>query len=380
MELIHFINENKIENFEKLKVILETTPYNLKIKEDVNYPNLFLIHSCENSDFNLKIVNECNGIILDKNTLKVVCYTFDKCTDSPSLSKNIDIENLYYEYSIEGTLIRLFYNEDKWVFSTKKCIDASIARWISPKNFIELFFDCIIGYDIFKNLNKNNCYSFIIAHPENNIVVQNLVPILYHISTRDMTTLNEIEENIGISKLEKKEIKAEEIEMAITNILNEKNLTYEGVIFIDKNYNRWKIRTLHFDTVRKLWGNSNNKFYRYLELRKDILLMDEYLKYFSHDRDIFINFEIKISEFANIILTTYIDKHIKKINNKIPYYFSKIIYKLHGDYLKDRIMTDHNKIMLLLLEIEPKKLCFMINSYEKSLASEKSLGSEMIIE
>ena len=65
------------------------------------------------------------------------------------------------------------------------------------------------------------------------------------------------------------------------------------------------------------------------------------------------------------MLEIYISKHIKKEVNLIPYYFSKIIYKLHGKYLKDKIETNHDKIMLLLLELEPKKLCFIINCYNK---------------
>ena len=72
MELIQFIKENQINNFQTLKTILEIKPYNLKIKEDESYPNLFLIHSKEDSDFSIKLVNECNGIILDKNTFKVL--------------------------------------------------------------------------------------------------------------------------------------------------------------------------------------------------------------------------------------------------------------------------------------------------------------------
>jgi hypothetical protein len=80
MELYNFINNNNINNFESLKSVLESELFNLKIKEDIEYPSLFLIHTLDNSIFSNKIVNECNGIILDKNTLKIVCYTFNTCT------------------------------------------------------------------------------------------------------------------------------------------------------------------------------------------------------------------------------------------------------------------------------------------------------------
>ena len=80
-----------------------------------------------------------------------------------------------------------------------------------------------------------------------------------------------------------------------------------------------------------------------------------------------MEYEVKINSFANVLLTSYIEKHITKINSNLPFYFVRIIYQLHGDYLKDRIVTNHDKVMLKLLSLDANKLCFIINSYEKSL-------------
>lgn len=367
MELIQFIKENKISNFQTLKTILEATPYNLKIKEDESYPNLFLIHSKEDSDFSIKIVNECNGIILDKNTFKILCYTFDKCKDG-DMPPNMNVNDIYFEYALESTLIRAFYYENKWVLSTKKCIDGNKARWLSSKSFVELFFDYIQNNDFFQNLNTSYCYSFLLTHPENNIVVQYNNPSVYHLSTRDMDTLQEIDTNIGFNifiKLMRIKVNPDNLNYMLSQISNDNNLNYEGIMFVDSNYNRWKIRTPMFSYVRSLWGNSNNRFFRYLELRKDSELLKEYLKYFHQDKDKFVNYENRISVFAKSLLDFYIDKHIKKTNNKLPYYFVKIIYELHGEYLKDRIVTNYNKVMLKLLSLDAKKLCYMFNQEEK---------------
>jgi hypothetical protein len=171
MELNNFINDNKIENFDSLKVILEEYPYYLKFKFDEEYPNLALIYNDKLSDFNNIIVNICNGIIIDKENLKIVCYTFKKCLDQDELPDNICKDDLYIETSLEGTLIRMYFYKNKWMYSTKKCIDASKSKWISDKNFFELFKDCIINNENIKNienlesiLNKDYCYSFIITH------------------------------------------------------------------------------------------------------------------------------------------------------------------------------------------------------------------------
>ena len=52
-------------------------------------------------------------------------------------------------------------------------------------------------------------------------------------------------------------------------------------VFIDKNYNRHKIRTPIFNKARELWGNTNNRFQRYLELRKDVNLFNKVFVFIS---------------------------------------------------------------------------------------------------
>lgn len=369
MELLKFIKENEIKNFENLKIILESSNFNLKIREDVEYPNLFLIHTQDNSNYNLKLVRECNGIILEKNTFKIVCYTFDKCLDQETIPDSLNKNELYIENAYEGTLIRLFYYENNWIISTKKCIDSSKARWVSKKSFLELFIEteAELSYKLVDKLNTNYCYSLLITHPENNIVVNYKNKCLYHISTRDMNTLNEIYDDIGLTKPIRTLINYTNFDETINYIKNYEEYDLEGFIFIDTNYNRWKIRTPIFINMRKLWGNTNNRLYRYLELRKDTNMLSEYLKYYKNDKEQFINYEYKIKEVALNILKYYVDKHITKSIDKVPFYYSKLIYKLHGDFYKTKIKTNINKVLLTLLEIDAKQLCYMINHYEKNL-------------
>jgi len=368
MEIKRLIKENQISNFNDLKLILESSQINLKVKEDNEIPNLFLIHTQDTSNFSMKLVNECNGIIMDKNTLEVVCYTFDKCSDTESINEvPFDFNNLYIERALAGTLVRLFYYNDKWNLSTRKCIDASKSKWLSEKNFSQLFNECIQNYNINDKLNINCCYSFIITHPENNIVVNYTVPIAYHISTRDLSTLNEIDVDLGIPKIERIRVEKENLNNILIQIANDNNIMYEGYLFIDTNFNRWKIKSELYKYVRNIWGNSNNRFYRYLELRKNIVLFEEYIKYFNYDKENFIRYENKISVLAQFILNNYVNKHITKTETKIPYFLAKIIYKLHGDFYKNKVKTNYDKVMMTLLELDAKQVCFMSNHYDKFL-------------
>ena len=372
MELLNLINELNITEYNKLKETLEQKPFNLKIKEDNEFPDLFLICGQETSDYSLKVVNECNGIIMDKNTLKIVCYTFDKSPEQDKLNPLLNIESgsLYYEPLYEGTLIRAYYHGNRWIVSTKKCIDPSKSKWISNKSFMELFKEAINiqNPNIFDHLNKEYCYSFILAHPENNVIMKCYYPQLFHISTRDMKFLIEINTELPlIPKMERIQFNMSFEEL--NNYLeNDRNLDNEGYMLIDTNYNRQKFRKKHFNYLRDLWGNSNNRFFRYLELRKDFAkLSGEYFLYFPNDHEAFMEYENQLNIMAQNIMHIYCEKHVHKTDIKIPYYYAKFIYKLHGDFMKSRIYTDYDKIRNELWLLDPKKLCFMFNEYVKSL-------------
>ena len=59
------------------------------------------------------------------------------------------------------------------------------------------------------------------------------------------------------------------------------------------------------------------------------------------------------------------NKFVTKTNTNVPFYLKKIIYLLHGDFLKSRIQTNKFKIMNYLLLIDPKEICFMMNNIKK---------------
>jgi hypothetical protein len=372
MELCQFIQNNQIVNFSQLKQILENAPFMLNIKEDPDFQDLFLIYKDNYESINnilenniIKIIKECNGIIMNKNTLSVVCYTFDKCNDSNIINPNLNLDNIYIENSIEGALIRLHCYNNNWILSTKKCIDARKSKWLSDKSFAQLFEECIMNIDIQQNLNKNCCYSFIIKHPENNMVIKYTDPQLIHISTIDLTTLKEIYINIGVQQLVKTKINKDDIMYIFNNCHTSNVLDDQGYILIDNNFTRQKIKKHIYIHAKNLWGNTNNRCYRYLELRKDYDKLVEYLKYFPNDKDLFQSYEIIVSNIAKDILKQYVDKHITRVITKVPFFYVKIIYQLHGDFTKSKVKTNYNKVMNVLFELEPKNLCFIINNYKK---------------
>ena len=75
---------------------------------------------------------------------------------------------------------------------------------MSSRSFLDMFLDAASEADLdYSTLNENYCYTFILCHPENKIINTIRSPCLYHIHTRDLTTLNEVDVTIENDKIYK---------------------------------------------------------------------------------------------------------------------------------------------------------------------------------
>ena len=84
------------------------------------------------------------------------------------------------------------------------------------------------------------------------------------------------------------------------------------------------------------------------------------------DKELFTSYEREIMNLTTEILNTYRKKFILKEKFQTPFYFKKIIYNLHGDYLKNKEKIKFNDIMVKLLDLDDKNLCFIMNNYNKN--------------
>ena len=130
------LKQNNINNVDTLKNFISKEEYKLKFKED---NNLILIFNDQNSNIQEELVRFFNGVIIDKNTLNIICYTFDKCLEETNINQNLFDTNVRIQPVYEGTLMRVYFYNDKWNISTKKMINAYNAKWASSKSFGEMF-------------------------------------------------------------------------------------------------------------------------------------------------------------------------------------------------------------------------------------------------
>ncbi len=363
MEFLQFLKNNNLTSFEAIKNVLEGEQFKLRIKESDLYPSLYLVCQTEESNNTISFVRECNGIILEKETNKIVCYSFEKCEDMESVNPKINLDEARFDIAIDGVLIRVYNYNGVWMVSTKKCIDAKKARWLTQKSFHDMFEE-VFPTEKIANLNTNSCYSFILCHPDNNMVVKYEAPRLYHIATRNMETLKEYECDIGIEQSPKQMIINRDLSL-LEQLTTTPNLNYEGYILVDSNYQRQKIVSPYYKRAREVWGNTNNRFFRYCEIRKSgPKLTEEYIKLFPQDTKDFLDYEVRVTNFGKKVFEVYQARHVQRKQIEIPQYLKRVIYDIHGDFLKNRQITDMVKIMNWISNYDAKLLLHLITKFE----------------
>ena len=376
----------ELESFNSFAEVRDhLSSFNIVSKVDPNNDNLYLItYDRMKSDFTLPFMKQCRGTILEKGTNKIVCYTFDKgldfeYSDYDILDKEmqlrvggdvLDWNQCQVEESVDGTQIRLFYYDGKWCKATTRCSDAYRAYWYSKKSFGELFDEaaelCGLNYD---TLDKGCCYSFVLCHPENRIVVSYEKPYLVHVVTRRLDTFNEVTDTHAVEgALRPKSYKKFSTPWELVNyahIQTDNNLEgymvhcvseVDGVV----THQRMKIITPAYLEVKELRGNGNNLFFRYLELRQARLL-PSFTQYFPEFSDQFKAYETNILNIAREIKTQYINKFVYRSIKEADWHYRPLVYKLHGEYLETHDKTTMNKVLKHIAELHPKQLCFMYN-------------------
>lgn len=156
------------------KTVLSGDPYHLIITES---DSLVLFKYIQfQSDFNIPLVRESRGIILEKDTWEIVCLPFPKFFNSgEELAYPINFNKPYRVLEkFDGSLIKLYNYRGKWHVATNGTIFASSADTMYNKNFQDLFDDIVppAQFDEFtEGLNENCTFLFELIHPLNPHIV-----------------------------------------------------------------------------------------------------------------------------------------------------------------------------------------------------------------
>lgn len=243
-----------MNNTNNVESILENKK--IDIKKDKNY---VLLKYDIFANFSDAIVQQCRGIIYKKenNQYICVCRPFDKFFNYQETNAvEIDWPSAKVQEKIDGSIIKLWYDNYRWNWSTNGVINA----FESDVNEFMTFGDLILKADNYKDidfdaLDKDYTYMFELISPYNKVVIEYNKIHLYHIGTRNNITGEEIHTDIGIEK--PKEYKLNSLDDCIKAVeaMNDDTMDQEGFVVVDKYFNRIKIKSPKYFMYHRMWNN-----------------------------------------------------------------------------------------------------------------------------
>jgi hypothetical protein len=378
--------------FDEVKGFLKTT-YQLQVKEDKNYPNLYMIiYPKEETDEFKNLVNdnpfmkECRGVILEKNTNLMVCpgntdsvnYDHTKSFETYGFKWNKDVNKMSIQEVYEGTLIRLYYYDNDWMTATNRCLNAKNARWETNKTFHEHFLEAMKELSVdYQEFDKKYCYYFLVQNPENYGVFPVLKPTLYYLYSKMVSTSSD--ENITFSNIKSPVTFMENPEsfgeFYEEYILKKKDLQglqgCAGYILKDETGMVMYMNNPVYMEANELRGNitRNNLYFLYINLKK-VGKVKRYLEFFKEDSNIFLEIEKNIDAMTGEIHKQYCAKFVNKTikMNEVTFEFRPLVYKLNGEYVKNRnnIITKQRIKDYIWGNMVPEQVAFLYNAYTKN--------------
>jgi hypothetical protein len=374
------VNEiNSILKVHKIKCETSNQDYKL-IKYDKNFLTVDLIPT----------YGLCRSIIVNGSN-NVVCFSPPKSIPAETFMSTYqckDSEPLIAQEFIEGTMINVFWDEKiglsgGWEIATRSLVGASGTFYKNcPKTFRDMFLEAAKENNlILTSLNKNYCYSFVMQHPENRIVIPFRKPQLYLVAcytisnTRDGVIITSFSHDvIAQNSWENTTIKfPTSYEFNSYSDLIEKyasmSTSYDIVGVMVKNMRtgeRMKIRNPVYEQVRHLRGNQPKLQYQYLSLRREGRVAD-FLKYYPEHKSDCSSFRDQVHLFTNTLFSNYVSCYIKKEKPLIEFseQYRTHMFNIHKIYMNDlkpqNLYVTNSVVIRYVNEMHPSLLMYSLN-------------------
>ena len=322
---------------------------------------------------------------------QIVSFSPPKSVNADAFIKNYNTktDSLVAEEFIEGTMINVFWDpkiglSGAWEISTRNTVGAvsSFYKSAKSKTFRDMFLEAATNNNLdLVSLHKSFCYSFVLQHPENRIVVPFKSPQLYLIS---MYIINNSNQNdIKVYSVDKSSFLELHPNTTIkiptvydwttyTDLIDKyasMNTAYDVlgvVIHNNETGERTKIRNPIYEQVRQLRGNQPKLQYQYLCLRKEGKVSD-FLKYYPENKKEFSVFRDQVHLFTNTLYSNYVSCYIKKEKPLMEFsdQYRTHMFNIHKHYLDDlkekKMYVTNTVVIKYVNNIHPSLMMFCLN-------------------
>ena len=335
----------------------------------------------------------CRSVIVNSAN-NVVGFAPPKAIPADSFIQKYPEHNdknyLVAEEFVEGTMINVFFDptigiSGGWEISTRNTVGATSSFYKSPhsKTFRQMFMEAASENKLDINkLDTHFCYSFVLQHPENRIVVPFSKPQLYLVAVYNI--VNDTN-NVSVLYFDSDEFKPFFAELGTTvkfpeiyrfdkySELIEKygsmNTSYDvvGVMIHNKfTGERTKIRNPVYEQVRNLRGNQPKLQYQYLCLRKEGKVKD-FLKYYPENKKDFSTFREQVHLFTNTLFANYVACYIRKEKPLLDFsqQYRTHMFNIHQIYMNElrekRLFVTNTVVQKYVNELHPSLLMYCLN-------------------
>jgi hypothetical protein len=298
-------------------------------------------------------------------------------------------DNLIAQEFIEGTMINAFWDptiglSGSWEISTRNTIGAtsSFFKGANKKTFRDMFLEAAKESNLsLERLNKDFCYSFVLQHPDNRIVVPFKTPVLYlvalykiQIVDGNILVYSHLMDNVkqfdwGHANIKFPQTYQWDTYSELIEKYASMNTSYDVlgvVVYNNQTGERMKIRNPVYEQVRNLRGNQPKLQYQYLSLRKEGRVSD-FLKFYPENKKEFSLFRDQIHLFTNTLFSNYISCYIKKERPLIEFseqYRTHMfnIHKIYTDELREKKQFITNTVVIKYVNnLHPSLLMYCLN-------------------
>jgi len=349
------------------------------VRYDKNFLNVDLIPS----------YGLCRSVIINSKN-KVVGFAPPKSIPSEQFIQKYseNTPGVVFEQFVEGTMVNVFWDDSisltgGWEISTRNTVGAtsSFYKTEQSKTFRDMFLEAATRNNFeFSLLDKKYCYSFVVQHPGNRIVVPFKKPQLYLVAVYSINGDNNV---IIVDAHDSQQFKDF---FSTTSIMfpqyytcntyseliekyGSMNTSYDivGVVLHNKlTGERSKIRNPVYEQVRNLRGNQPKLQYQYLSLRKEGKV-SEFLKFYPENKKEFSGFRDNVHLFTNTLFSNYISCYIKKEKplKEFSEQYRTHMFNIHQKFINELREKKHfvtNTIVQKYVnELHPSLLMYCLN-------------------
>lgn len=317
LKIVKYIREHGLEQaIKRFDLIHKVTDNRILLKyNQLSSPTMFTNQE----------VQECRGLILEKDTLRVLSLAFYKFfNNGESNAHKIDWESAKILEKLDGSLIQLYEYNGTWYPATTGMIsgEGEVNNRVKT-SFSQLFWEIAgkIGFDVTK-LNKNNVYVFELCSPYNIVVKPHKESSITLLTVRNRVTLEEFTRDgaeivaamLNVPIVKEFDINTDNVGFLLRTFVD-MPWSEEGYVVVDKNFNRIKIKNPAYLAVHHLKGKTAEHNIVTIIKTNEI---EEFIATFPEREEEIVQLEESYYDLLNKLELTWEELELRKPKNIMP--------------------------------------------------------------